>query len=203
MAAARVAARRRAPDHRPHRVDDVLVLLAERRGEPAADRRLHERLHPLRLRRLDALLPERLGLGRDTARRVAERQAQERPRRGERQRLADHAAHRQADPVRARDAERVQQRAGVVGQLRQRVGAARRVGTAVPARVVAQHAIAGGQRLHLRLPHRQIGGQRVAQRHHGGAGRAIEGVVHADAVGGDLHSCLLTRGSTSRAMRAV
>ncbi len=105
----------------------------------------------------------------------------------ERQRLTDHPAHRQADPVRVTDSEGGQELGRVVGQQVERVGAGRSLGASVPAGVVGKHAIACAQGRELRLPHRQVGGQGVAQRDHGRVRGPLEGVVHLDAVRLDLH----------------
>src|SRR4030095_11866221 len=67
LTAADVAGRRRRADHPAHRLDDWPALLLERRSEPAVERALDQRLHPLRLRRMDALVPQRLGLRRGLA----------------------------------------------------------------------------------------------------------------------------------------
>jgi hypothetical protein len=115
VAAAGVAARVGPSYPRSDRIDDVAALLAERCREPPADGWLDQRLHPLGLGRLDPLLPDRPGLGRHPAGGVAQRQAPEQAGRAQRQRLADHPAHGQADPVRACNAERAEQGPGVLG----------------------------------------------------------------------------------------
>src|SRR5262249_49915967 len=58
LAAADVAGRRCGPDHPAYGLDDGATLFLERRGEPPAQRSLHERVHPLRLGRVDALVPQ-------------------------------------------------------------------------------------------------------------------------------------------------
>src|SRR5262245_6458766 len=93
LAAADVAGRRCGPDHPAYGLDDEATLFLERRGEPPAQRSLHERVHPLRLGRVDALVPQWLRFGWDAARRVAEYEAREELRRLKREGLADHAAH--------------------------------------------------------------------------------------------------------------
>jgi hypothetical protein len=76
------------------------------------------------------------------------------------QRLANHAADRQADEVAAVDAQPVQQRDQVVGQTVDGVGARRAFAAAVAAQVHAQHAVAGRQqRRHLFGPQAQVGRQ--------------------------------------------
>ena len=52
-----------------------------------------------------------------------------------------------------RDPERPEQRPHVLGEQLERVAAGRRAGAAVAACVVAEHAEAGGERGHLRIPH--------------------------------------------------
>src|ERR1051326_4300214 len=89
------------------------------------------------------------------------------------------------------DAERLQHRERVVRELVERVRALRRVRLAVAARLVAQDAESILQRADGRIPHREIGGERVA---HGDDGRVrgpLEHVVHGDAVDGDVHGEVL------------
>src|SRR5204863_3388948 len=90
-------------------------------------------------------------------------------------------------PVRARDAERAQERARVLGERLQRVLPRRRLAAPVTADVVAQDAIARRERGHGGIPHREIGGDRVAQRDDRRAGRAVERIVDLDAVRAQVH----------------
>ena len=100
MAAAGIAGDRRRTDHVGDQLHPVGLRLEVRRGEPAREGRVDERLHPFRLGDLDALLPHRPDLGRVAAGRVGEDEALQETRAPERERLADHRAHRDADPVR-------------------------------------------------------------------------------------------------------
>src|SRR5262245_51850959 len=97
------------------------------------------------------------------------------------------AAHGQACEMRLLDPERVHQRDGVVEQRGEAVAAGGRVGAAVPALIVAQHAVSLLERTRLLVPHRQIGGERVAEHEPGRALGPVHLVVDVDAVGLDLH----------------
>src|SRR3989449_1498185 len=122
------------------------------------------RSHSLGVGRADPLLPLGLGLGGHPTRRVAEDQAREELRRFQRERLPDHAAHREPDPMGRRDAEGAQEGARVLGELVERVRPGRGVAATVTARVVTEHPPAPGECLHLRLPHLEPRRQGVAQR---------------------------------------
>src|SRR2546427_12666391 len=77
--------------------------------------------------------------------------------RSQRERLPDHAAHREPDPMGRRDAEGAEEGARVLGELVERVRPGRGVAATVTARVVTEHPPAPGECLHLRLPHLEIG----------------------------------------------
>src|SRR5262245_2295449 len=97
------------------------------------------------------------------------------------------AAHGQPREMRLLDPEPVHQREGVVEQRREAVAAGGSVGAAVPALIVAQDAILLLELIRLLVPHRQIGGERVAEDEPGRALRPVHLVVDVDAVGLDLH----------------
>ena len=83
---------------------------------------------------------------------------------GQRVLLGDHAAHRDAHQVEAGEAERVDQRLGVVGEQLRGVGTGRLVGLADAAIVEAQHAVAGlDERRDLEAPGHQVVGEAVDQ----------------------------------------
>jgi len=76
-----------------------------------------------------------------------------------------------------RDAERIQQLEEIRGHLLERVGTRGNVGGPVPSHVVAQHAIALGQRRRMVVPQGEGGAQGMRQGQHGGARRTFEAVV--------------------------
>jgi hypothetical protein len=87
------------------------------------------------------------------------------------------------------DLQDVEQRPGIVGQLRDRVGAARAVGQAVAAHVVAQDAEPVGQGSHLRVPYVEIGTQRIREQEDRTARRAGQLVMHHQIAGPDVRHC--------------
>src|SRR5262249_20857162 len=121
----------------------------------------------------------------------------------EREHLPDHPAHREAHEVRLPDAEPVEEAAEVLGHLLEGVRARRRARLAVAARVEAQHAVAVLESFDLRVPHAQVAGQRVAERHH--RSLALDLVVDVDAVRIVLHGPLLSssRGAAVPAARGA
>jgi hypothetical protein len=109
VAAADVARHRRRSDQRADPAHNLRVRFTVRLGKPALERGLNQRLHALRLGDTDALGPDRSGFRREVAGGVGEHEALKHARILERERLPDHAAHRQAGEVRALDAELVEQ----------------------------------------------------------------------------------------------
>ena len=97
------------------------------------------------------------------------------------------AAHRQSAEMRALDAERVHQANRIGNQCFEIVAAGGRIGFTVAALVVAQHAIGLRQIGRLRVPHVQVGGERIAQDEPGRALRSVDLVVDGDAVCFGLH----------------
>ena len=166
----------------------------ERLGEPARQRALEQRLHALRLRDADSLAPHLERIGRTLAGRVGEHQALEHARVREGVRLADHAAHRQADPVRAPDSEMREQAVHDLGEFIERVRARRCARLAMAPGIEAQHAEARREHIHLVIPHRDVAAERMGQREPGTstAGPVVDDVVDVDAVGSNLHHALLT-----------
>ena len=121
--------------------------------------------------------------------------------------LSDHAAHRQAAPVRPPDIEVVEDGEHVAAEALHRIGAGRHAGLAVTAAVIADHPKVLRQRLHLRLPHPQIATQRIRQHQrrtavapfNGNIERAAVGVDHGASWGGALRCRLILRGASSEA----
>jgi hypothetical protein len=97
------------------------------------------------------------------------------------------AAHGQAGEMRFSYCERIHQRERIGDQQVEGVAASRRLGRAVPALIVAQHAERTPEFARLLLPHRQIGRERVAQDEPGRAVGPVHLVIDGDAVGLDLH----------------
>jgi hypothetical protein len=103
----------------------------------------------------------------------------------QRQLLADHAAHRQADPHDRAGIEFAQQARGIVGQVGHRVRAGWRFRAAVAAVVVGDHAAVGGEMVGQRVPHIEVAAERMAQHHRAArrlaAARGAHAVVQARA----------------------
>src|SRR3546814_20215811 len=93
------------------------------------------------------------------------------------------AALREAAEMRPLDAEMVEQPDRIGGQRLDRIGAGRRVGAAVAAAVVADDAEVPLERLPLRVPHVQVGAQRVGQQKRRTVGTAGPPMVQLEAVG--------------------
>ena len=135
----------------------------------------------------DALMPHRVA----TQRRAVDGRDQ-----GQRQQtlgmahgrgLGDHAAHRDPDEMRGRHLQHIHQAGHIVGQADHRVGADRRIALAVPAQVVAQHAIARRQVARRGIPQGVIGAQRMRQDHPGAVApvnaHLQADIAHAHAAG--------------------
>ena len=110
----------------------------ERLREPARERSLDERVHSLRSA-MPIARPTSAPHWAAAARWCRRAPCSGRTRVLQSERLADHSAHRQPDPVRLLDAERVEKRFRVVGELIERIRSRRRARPAVTSRVVAQH----------------------------------------------------------------
>ena len=98
------------------------------------------------------------------------------------------AAHGQAGEMRFSYCERIHQRERIGDQQVEGVAAGRHLGRAVPALIVAQHAERAPKFACLRLPHRQLGRERVAQDQPGRAVGSVHLIIEGDAVGLDLHA---------------
>src|SRR5262249_56830966 len=103
----------------------------------------------------------------------------------ERERLADHAAHRQSHEVRTLDPEALQETEEVVCKLAQAVGTGWRARLPVAARIEAEHTIAITEGPRLLVPHGEVACERVAHRDQWSL--SLDHVVDLDAVGLDLH----------------
>ena len=102
--------------------------------------------------------------------------------------LADHAADRQADELHLLDAQEIQRRSHVVGELRHGVVASDGIAAAMAAHVEAQHAVAGcKQPRHLLGPHAAVGRQRVREAHDLAVLGSLERVVEPPSVVIDEH----------------
>jgi hypothetical protein len=87
--------------------------------------------------------------------------------------------------VRLLDLERVEQPLQIVGEQFQCVFAGRRARLAVATGVEAQHLEFLREHWHLRIPHVQVAGERMAHRQP--RAFALDFVIDVDAVGLDLH----------------
>jgi hypothetical protein len=103
--------------------------------------------------------------------------------------LRHHPTDRESDHVEVVDAQRVDQRDRVVGEVFDgrviRIVARRRVGQPVAAHIVAQHAVLPRQSVYLLVPHMHVGRQRVRQQHDRRVVRAREVVVNGQVVRAD------------------
>ena len=178
-------------DHGAHLVDVRRIFRHDFRREPACDGRFDQSLDALLLRHRDALFPLLARLRRRLARRVADDDAVEaigmalgKPERGG-------AAHRQTGEVRLLDRQGVEQAERIGKQRVVGIAARRRVGAAVAALVVAQHAVRILQRRRLLVPHRQRGRERIGEdkaRYVFWRGvRAVDLIIDGDAVRFDFH----------------
>jgi len=100
----------------------------------------------------------------------------------------DVAAHREPHEVGLSNAEAVEEPLHVLRELLQSVGLRGRAGLPVAAGVVAQDAVAALERAHLLVPHREVAGERVAERHD--RALALDLVVDVDTVGVEFHGPL-------------
>ena len=155
-------------------------------------------VHPLRLGQPDAVVPHRLALGTIAGGGVGEDEAPDRAREPQRHGHADQTPHGNADEVRLRDAQRLQEAVEVVGHLLEGVGAGGYRGAAVPAHVVTEDVVAVPQRGRLRVPQVEIGGEGVAERDDRRVDRTLDIVLDGDPVRGDLHRLTSTRARCSR-----
>ncbi len=121
-------------DHLAHLVDRGLVCARgqEFRREPAADRRLHQRLHALFAGDDDALFPLLCGLGRRGRTAIAGHHAVQPVGMFLGERNRGHAAHRHADEMRALDLQRVEQTDDVGDQQIEAVLPVGRIGPPCP-----------------------------------------------------------------------
>ena len=119
-----------------------------------------------------------------------------------------HAAHGQADEVKAFEFQGIGERDDVSDQLRKAVGASRYLAQAVAALVVAHDPVALAQELGLRLPHREVGAERVGEDDGRRVGRSVDDMVQLDGPGRDqrhVHSpsSRLTAGMTVVAINSI
>ncbi len=160
---------------------DVGVRGAERIGEIALGDQVADRGETSLGHRADAVVPHRAAFGAVGARGVGEHEAIEAIGVAQRERLAHHAAHRKAHPVRARDAEAIEQPGRVVRHVVERPRARRQGARAVAARVDRHHAMRRGEGGHEALPHAPVAADGMREQHRGpGAARiGVREVDHA------------------------
>ena len=84
--------------------------------------------------------------------------------------------------MRGRNLQRVEQADYVAGQTFDRVRPWSDIREAVPAGIVAQDAKLLRERGNLRVPHREIGAQRIGKHHYGSVRRAVQPAVKARAI---------------------
>ena len=192
LAARGVALRRGGEQHR------LEPLAQAGRGvgrDPALEHGGGDRRHAVGAHGRRALVP-RLGLA-ELHRRAAQRHPLEPLGRLQRRVHGHGAAEREPDQARALDAEIVEQREQVAGQLVDRVRAGRDRRAAVAAVVVAQDAVLAGQRRRLRVPHLVRGAERAREHDDRRIVRALDAVV--DARG---HGASSPAAASARSIRA-
>src|SRR5262249_36120679 len=110
-----------------------------------------------------------------------------------------------ADDMRALDRERVEERNQIGGELVEIVTPVGCLGAAVTALIVTQDTECFAQVGDLLIPHRQIGGERIAEYDPRSAFRSVDLVIDLQAVGIDAHrsdylsSDLIRRGTRAAA----
>ena len=173
-----IALGRGAGDHLGDAAGLQRLLLGERRGEPARDggvAHVAHRLFAALEHGIDAFVPDFVGA--DLRAGVADHQARQ-PLAGiDAQPLADQAAHGQTAEGETVDTEGVDQAQHILPELLDAVRPRRDRRTAVAPGVVAQHAEMLAERRDLRIPHVQIGTQRVGEHQHRRIDRALETVI--------------------------
>ena len=153
LAAGQVAGVRGAADHGRGLGHHLRVRGRPLRGEPAGHHAVRDRCRPTLGDRGDPFPPRRAV--REVGRGAAQGEPADPLRMLAGQVHADHAAQRQPAPGHPVQAERVQQRDDVTGQVGHPVRPRRHRRAAVPAVVEAQHPEPFAQRLDLRSPHVQ------------------------------------------------
>ena len=103
--------------------------------------------------------------------------------------------------MRARDAERVPDRHDVGGEIVDRGGRVVGRRSAVAARVDPEQAEGGAERADLRLPHAEVGGERVQAGEPASIGAAVD--RHMQAVAADLDETLFRDGAAHAASLAA
>jgi hypothetical protein len=150
-----------------------------------------DRRHAVPARDLNTFLPLLVGLRRRPPRVVAEDHPVEPAGMLLNEPHSGGATHRHAAPMGALDAERVHQGDHVVAQQLEGVTACGFFGLAVAALIVAQHAELAFEVGGLRVPHVQIGGERIGEDQQRRTLRAADFIIERDAVGFDLHATLI------------
>ena len=89
--------------------------------------------------------------------------------------------------MRTFDSERIHHRKGVGDQRVEAVTTFRRLAMSVPALIIAKHAIGAAEVGRLRVPHRKIGGEGIAEDEPSCFGRTFNLAMNGDAVGFDVH----------------
>ncbi len=157
-----------------HGRHDVGVLRAKLVGEITRHGQIGDRRHSALGNRLGARFPHRGAFGPIRAGCVGEYEASEPIAVLERERLADHPAHREPDPVGLADAEAIEHAHGVVCHALERVRPLRHGTLAVAARVDAQHAEAARQHARELVPHAMVAADRVREQHGAAAAAAVD-----------------------------
>jgi hypothetical protein len=104
--------------------------------------------------------------------------------------LADHAAFRESDPMHLIELERIHDGERIASELFDRIRSIRRAAFAVAARIVADDAKVLRQFGDLRIPHMQIGAERVRQHQRRRVLRPVERNVELDPVPFELRHVL-------------
>src|SRR5258708_37172644 len=91
---------------------------------------------------------------------------------------ARHAAHRQSTKRKVPNVRFVRQRKYVASQLLERVWPGSNLALPMPARVITQHAEMLPQLRHLRIPHGEIGAERIEEVQHRRVGTPLDLIMN-------------------------
>src|ERR1700693_1980103 len=181
FAARDVSFRRSILEHALHRHHGLGGAGAELRRKPPLEHRRRDGFHSGLAHVFYPRVPD---LRRaDPRRRVAEHELVEALPRVHAEPHANHAPHRKPAKMNAVQPQRIEQPEDVPRELFDGVRAGRYGGLTVPARVVTQHAKLFLQRRNLRVPHREVGAERVRKDHCRRVWRAGQRVMHAQFTG--------------------
>ena len=101
---------------------------------------------------------------------------------------------RNSQEVNLPDPEQVEEILSLAGQVIEGVGSSRNIRSSMPHRVVTKYAKVSNQGIHLKIPERQVGCQRMAEHENRGRMGAFQLIVDLIAFNLDLHFLILGDG---------